>query len=72
MRRCAGKTRHEKRETADGQRAALMARYKLRKDSLSVYRCDQCLGYHVGGSSNAFITRSRTGRRPNKRMRGRV
>lgn len=72
MRRCAGKTRHAEKSGAAAQRAALAASHKIRTDKLSVYRCDQCLGWHVGGSANAFVTRTRNGRRPNKRMRGRV
>jgi hypothetical protein len=73
MRRCAGKDRCETKQQATAKRAALRAEYKLRADALSVYRCDQCLGWHVGGASNSFVTRSRrSGKRPNKRMRGRV
>lgn len=72
MRRCAGKTRHEDKSGAAAQRAALVAAKKIRTDQLSVYRCDQCLGWHVGGAANAFITRTRTGKRPNRRMRGRM
>jgi len=73
MRRCSGKDRHEERGGADGQRRSLTRDKKLRKDALCVYRCDQCLGWHVGGSGNSFITRRRrAGKRPNKRMRGRV
>lgn len=72
MRRCAGKNRHENRGGATGERAHLVVKFKIRKDRISIYRCDQCLGWHVGGAGNAFITRNRTGKRPNKRMRGRV
>jgi hypothetical protein len=72
MRRCAGKARHETKSGAAAQRSALAASQKIRTDQLSVYRCDQCLGWHVGGAANAFITRNRTGKRPNKRMRGRI
>jgi hypothetical protein len=73
MRRCAGKVRCETKSEANAKRAALRAEHRLPVGALDVYRCDQCLGWHVGGSSNAFITRRRrSGRRPNKRMRGRV
>ena len=72
MRRCAGKVRCETKSQAAAKRAALAAEHKLRKDQLSVYRCDQCLGWHVGGAANSFVTRNRNGKRANKRMRGRV
>lgn len=72
MRRCAGKNRHEVKGGATAERAAICAKARIRTDQLSVYRCDQCLGWHVGGSSNSFKTRTRNGKRPNKRMRGRV
>lgn len=71
MRRCAGKNRHEDKSGATAERASLCAAKSLRTDQLDVYRCDQCLGWHVGGSGNAFITRRRSGKRANKRMRGR-
>jgi hypothetical protein len=71
MRRCAGKARHEEREGAEGQRAGLVQRYGLTRGRMDVYRCDQCLGWHVGGANNVFITRRRSGKRANKRMRGR-
>lgn len=73
LRRCAGKERrHEDRTAAARHRAALAASKKISKDSLSVYRCDQCLGWHVGSAGGAFKTRRRTGKRPNKRLRGRT
>jgi hypothetical protein len=73
MRRCSGKGRHETKTGASAQRSALAASLGLPTSKFSVYRCDQCLGWHVGGAANAFITRTRrTGKRPNKRMRGRV
>jgi hypothetical protein len=72
LRRCAGKNRHEQRGGACGERAHICAKHKISKDRLSVYRCDQCLGWHVGGAGGAFISRKRTGKRPNRRMRGRV
>lgn len=72
QRRCARKKRHETESAANGQRTALAAKHKLPAGRLSVYRCDQCLGWHVGGADNVFITRRRNGKRPNKRMRGRV
>ena len=71
MRRCSGKARHETKSGASAQRASLAAHEGLSKDSLSVYRCDQCMGWHVGGARNVFITRSRSGKRANKRLRGR-
>lgn len=73
MRRCAPKeNRHETRDDANKARAALRAAHRLPADALSVYKCDQCLGYHVGRSSGAFITRQRrSGKRANRRMRGR-
>lgn len=72
MRRCAGKNRHETKSGAAAERSSICAKAKIRTDKISVFRCDQCLGWHVGGSGNSFKTRTRTGRRPNKRMRGRV
>ena len=72
MRQCAGKKRFDTKSDAMDARGALAASLGLSKDKFHAYQCIQCLGWHVGGSSNAFITRSRTGRRPNKRMRGRV
>ena len=73
MRQCAGKARHEDKDAADAERKRLIRRYMVRPDSVSVYRCSQCLGWHVGRSRNVHVTRQRiTGKRPNKRMRGRV
>lgn len=73
MRRCAGKVRHEDKQAAARHRTALGSDKKLKKDALCVYKCDQCLGWHVGQSTNSFLTRRRrAGKRPNKRMRGRV
>lgn len=73
QRRCAGKKRHETKESANGHRAALAGKHKLPVGKLSVYPCDQCLGWHVGGADNVYLTsRRRSGKRPNKRMRGRV
>jgi hypothetical protein len=71
MRRCAGKDRHESRALGSAARARLAASLKMRVDQFTVYRCDQCLGWHVGGAGRSFQTRTRTGKRPNKRMRGR-
>lgn len=71
MRRCAGKTRHEGKSGAAAERASICAKDGIRTDKMSVYRCDQCSGWHVGGAANVFITRSRNGKRANKRMRGR-
>jgi hypothetical protein len=73
MRRCAGKRRWEDKAQAAQARAAMCAARRLLVGNWSVYRCDQCLGWHVGGSSNTFHTRMhRKGKRPNKRLRGRV
>lgn len=71
MRRCSGKNRHETKEGAEGQRAGLVKRYGLSPGQMDVYRCDQCLGWHVGRARNVFITRTRSGKRANKRLRGR-
>ena len=73
LRRCASKRRHEQRAGAVAEKAALVVRKGADPDEISVYRCDQCLGYHVGGAGHAFISRKRrSGKRPNKRLRGRV
>lgn len=73
MRRCASKRRHEDRAGAVVEKAGLVARKAVDPDTVSIYRCDQCLGYHVGGARHAFISRRRrSGKRPNKRLRGRV
>lgn len=73
MRRCAGKKRHETRENADDARDLLCSDQGLKKAALHVYRCDQCLGWHVGGPQGRYMTRRRRpGKRANKRMRGRV
>lgn len=70
MRRCTGKRRHEDRD--DAERARLTLQAKVGR-AMSAYRCDQCLGYHVGKPVNAMVTRvRRSGKRPNKRLRGRV
>lgn len=72
MRRCASKKRYEERTKADGARHALCADKGLDANRIAVYRCDQCLGYHLGRVGNAHITRTRrSGKRPNKRLRGR-
>jgi len=70
MRRCARKKRHETKDEAVAARAALLG--GTGKKTVNVYRCDQCLGWHVGRGDGHYITRNRTGKRPNKRMRGRV
>lgn len=73
LRRCASKRRHEDRAGAVVEKAGLVARKGIDPDTVSVYRCDQCLGHHVGGSRQAFVSRKRrSGKRPNKRLRGRV
>lgn len=69
MRRCARKKRFETKNEARQAKGALAGNTGA---PVSVYRCDQCLGWHVGGTTGVFISRSRTGKRPNKRMRGRV
>jgi hypothetical protein len=69
MRRCAGKERHPDKQDARRARAALAADTGKK---VSFYACDQCLGYHIGRAGNRFISRLRTGKRPNKRLRGRV
>lgn len=68
MRRCARKKRFETRAEAQQARTSLAAD---RVGPVSTYRCDQCLGWHVGNAGGVFITRNRNGKRPNKRMRGR-
>jgi hypothetical protein len=71
MRRCSGKKRQSEAE-AKQHRKKLAAKLMKPISAFSVYPCDQCLGHHVGGAANAFITRTRrSGKRPNKRMRGR-
>lgn len=73
LRRCAGKRRHEDRHGADTEKTVMVMRKGVSRDRISVYRCDQCLGWHVGGAAHAFISRKRrSGKRPNKRLRGRV
>lgn len=71
MRRCAGKKRFDTKEQALAARSALAGDNGLRKDQFHAYLCDQCLGYHVGGSRNVMISRRRSGKRPNKNRRGR-
>lgn len=68
MRRCAGKKRYENKEEARKAKGALAGNTGA---SVNAYRCDQCMGWHVGNTGGVFITRSRNGKRPNKRMRGR-
>lgn len=73
LRRCAGKERHESRTDAAGEKSSITGGFQLSKGRVSVYHCDQCLGWHVGGSNSRFRSRRRrSGKRPNKRMRGRV
>lgn len=73
MRRCAGKDRLENREQAGANRAALAGSLGLSISKFSIYPCDQCLGWHVGGADSRFKTRTRrSGKRANKRMRGRM
>ena len=70
MRRCARKKRYGTKEEADKARTALSKLETQHKSA--VYRCDQCLGWHIGRTAGFYITRNRTGKRPNKRMRGRI
>ena len=73
LRRCAGKTRHEDKSSARGEKASICSRSNIPQSRISIYSCDQCLGYHVGGTSNVFMSRKRrSGKRPNRRMRGRI
>lgn len=77
MRRCAGKDRHETQAEAVGHRGALKAAKNFKRAKVDVYRCDQCLGWHVGRGNKSFSTRERQrgrrgAKRPNRRMRGRV
>lgn len=73
MRRCSGKDRHEDKAAANQRRASLRASPDRRTPALTVYSCDQCLGWHVGGAGQFYKSRQRrTGKRPNKRLRGRV
>jgi hypothetical protein len=72
MRGCSGKQRHETKREASDHRAALSAARGLPVGSLAAYRCEQCLGYHVGNAARVQQTRlRRSGKRKNKRMRGR-
>lgn len=74
MRRCSGKERHQTKGEANDHRSALIvSKRRVGNGQMSVYRCDQCLGWHVGRPTNAFNTRNRRrGKRANKRLRGRV
>lgn len=68
MRRCAGKERLDTREEATGRKVALALAKGVPPSKLCAYHCDQCLGYHVGGATNHFISRQRyRGRRGVKR-----
>lgn len=72
MRRCARKKPFASKEAANEGRAALQAAKGIKPGTLSVYPCDQCLSWHVGGSGGAYITRNRrSGKRANKNRRGR-
>jgi hypothetical protein len=70
MRRCARKKRYESRTEAVEARAAVAGK----KDGhpVNTYRCDQCLGWHLGNGGGVFISRNRNGKRANKRLRGRI
>ena len=74
MRRCVGKQRLETKQEAIAQRGVLAASVRrVGTKPISVYRCDQCLGWHVGNTGGVHATRHRrSGKRPNKRMRGRA
>jgi hypothetical protein len=64
MRRCTGKRRHETKDEAITARKALVASGKVRMtDSRVLPRCDQCGGWHVGGSAKNRGGRGRDGRR---------
>lgn len=76
MRRCAGKKRYESRQEAIIGRFGLEAASTFQKTQVSAYRCDQCLGWHLGGGSKKHISsqkfRGRRGvKRANKNRRGR-
>lgn len=72
MRRCAGKDRHGTKAEAFDRRSSLAAKNGKPVSAYTVYRCDQCLGLHVGGTGGSFVTRSRRpGKRANKNRRGR-
>jgi hypothetical protein len=72
LRRCAGKGRHADKAGAAQARKALAAAKGLPVARLTVYRCDQCLSYHVGNAGRMFVTRKRRpGKRANRRLRGR-
>jgi hypothetical protein len=69
MRRCARKKRYEDKNEARKARAAMAGNTA---STMNAYRCDQCLGWHIGRGEGHYISRNRNGKRPNKRMRGRV
>lgn len=54
MRRCAGKIRHPDQATAEQHRRDLARRGKTPMDKTNSYRCNQCLGYHVGHTARRF------------------
>lgn len=72
LRGCAGKKQYADKSEARIGRVGLAGYKKVTLNQLTVYRCDQCLKWHVGGARRVFVTRTKTGRRPNKRLRGRV
>lgn len=72
MRRCARKRRYESKDEAAKARSVVAALGNKARKKVNAYRCDQCLGWHVGKADGHYISRNRTGKRPNKRMRGRV
>lgn len=72
MRKCAGKKRFESRAEAVQSKSGLTASKSFKQGTVHTYRCDQCLGWRVGNSGFKVHIRHRTGKRPNKRLRGRV
>lgn len=72
MRRCARKKPFASQDAANDGRTALQAAKGVKPGALTVYLCDQCLRWHVGGSGGVYISRNRrSGKRANKNRRGR-
>ena len=63
MRKCTGKRRHETKDAANAVRKMMVADGRLRLDTSRALRCDQCGGWHVGGSGKLRGGRGRDGRR---------
>lgn len=73
LRGCAKKEKFSTKDQAKTVKATMCVVHGITPDRLTVYRCIQCLAYHVGGTSRSFVTRNRRhGKRPNKRLRGRT